>query len=223
MSLPAKQDRFDAQAYLAWETEQTEKHQYIAGEIFAMAGASEAHVTVAGNVFFTLRAHLRGGPCSVFISDMKLRVETDDAFFYPDVFVTCAESDRTETRYKSAPTLTAEVLSPSTSAYDHGAKFAAYRKLPSLREYLLLRQYSLQADFYQRSEDNCWQHWRRTQTDERIPPSCVDIQPSLSEIYVDVPDVAAVKTAQPYKAIQSVQTSTEQDPQTNLLKNVDQQ
>lgn len=156
MSLPAKQDRFDAEAYLARETEQTEKHQYIAGEVFAMAGASEAHVTVAGNVFFPLRAHLRGGPCSVFISDMKLRVETDDAFFYPDVFVTCAESDRTETRYKSAPTLTAEVLSPSTSAYDHGAKFAAYRKLPSLREYVLIDPERLSEDLFRRDNNGRW-------------------------------------------------------------------
>lgn len=68
-----------------------------------MAGASETHVTLALNVTMALRNHLRGGPCSVFISNMKLQVEADNAFFYPDVFVTCAESDRTHSHYKAAP------------------------------------------------------------------------------------------------------------------------
>ncbi len=90
----------------------------------------DAHVTVAGNVYMALRNHLRGSPCSVFISDMKLRVEEDNAFFYPDVFVTCAESDRGQSHSKTCPVLVVEVLSPATSAYDRGAKFAAYRKLP---------------------------------------------------------------------------------------------
>lgn len=74
---------FDAQAYLAWEAEQSTKHEYHDGEVFAMAGASDAHVTVAGNVYMALRNHLRGSPCSVFISAMKLRVEEDNAFFTP--------------------------------------------------------------------------------------------------------------------------------------------
>jgi Uma2 family endonuclease len=138
MSPPGHKPFFDAQAYLAWEAEQTNKHEYHDGEVFAMAGASEAYVTVALNVAMALRNHLRGSPCSVFISDMKLRVEEDNAFFYPDVFVTCAESDRSQSDSKSAPVLIVEVLSPTTSAFDRGAKFAAYRKLPTLREYALI-------------------------------------------------------------------------------------
>ncbi|HQQ71892.1 MAG TPA: Uma2 family endonuclease, partial [Alicycliphilus sp.] len=134
MNLPAHQHRFDAQAYLDWEAEQAQKHEYFDGEVFAMAGASDAHVTIAGNLYMALRNHLRGGPCSVFISDMKLRVEEDNAFFYPDVFVSCAEADRAQSHHKSAASLVVEVLSPSTSAYDRGAKFASYRKLTTLRE-----------------------------------------------------------------------------------------
>ena len=68
MNLPQRQPRFDDQAYLDWEAQQAEKHEYLDGEVFAMAGASDAHVTVAGNLFMALRTHLRGGPCSVFIS-----------------------------------------------------------------------------------------------------------------------------------------------------------
>ncbi len=119
-----------------------------------MAGASDAHVTVAGNVYMALRNHLRGSPCSVFISDMKLRVEEDNAFFYPDVFVTCADSDRGQSHSKSAPVLVVEVLSPTTSAYDRGAKFAAYRKLPTLREYALIDPERLSLDLFRREGDS---------------------------------------------------------------------
>ena len=156
MSLPLPQPRFDAPAYLAWEAGQADKHEYVDGEVFAMAGASDAHVTIAGNLYMALRRHLRGGPCSVFISDMKLQVAEDNAFFYPDVFVTCAEADRAQSHYKSAPTLVAEVLSPSTSAFDRGAKFAAYRKLPSLREYALVDTERLSIDLFRRDETGHW-------------------------------------------------------------------
>lgn len=154
MNLPAHQPRFDAADYLAWEAGQSEKHEYLDGEVFAMAGASDAHVTVALNLAMALRSHLRGSPCSVFISDMKLHVAEDNAFFYPDVFVTCAESDRASSHSKQAPTLVAEVLSPATSAFDRGAKFAAYRKLPSLREYLLIDPERLSVDLFARDGDS---------------------------------------------------------------------
>ena len=121
-----------------------------------MARASEAHVTLAGNLFMALRNHLRGGPCSVFISVMKLQVEADNAFFYPDVFVTCAESDRAHSHYKAAPSLVVEVLSPTTSAYDRGAQFAAYRKLPSLREYVLVDTERPSVDLFRRDENGHW-------------------------------------------------------------------
>ena len=156
MTVPAVRPPFDASSYLDWEAGQPEKHEYLDGEVFAMAGASDAHVTLAGNVFMALRNHLRGGPCSVFISDMKLRVEADNAFFYPDVFVTCAESDRAHSHYKAAPSLVVEVLSPTTSAYDRAAKFAAYRKLPSLREYALVDTERLSIDLFRRDETGHW-------------------------------------------------------------------
>jgi len=90
MPLAAPSPRFDAAAYLDWEARQTEKHEYLDGEVFAMAGASRAHATVAGNIFMALRNHLRGGPRSVLIADMKLHVQADKAFYSPDVLVTCA-------------------------------------------------------------------------------------------------------------------------------------
>lgn len=187
MSLPAPQPFFDAQAYLAWEAEQSTKHEYHDGEVFAMAGASDAHVTVAGNVYMALRNHLRGSPCSVFISDMKLRVEEDNAFFYPDVFVTCAESDRGQSHSKSAPVLVVEVLSPATSAYDRGAKFAAYRKLPTLREYALIDPERLSLDLFRRDGDSKRWVLHPIEAGSHVEWASVGLQVPLEALYEDVP------------------------------------
>lgn len=187
MSLPAPQPFFDAQAYLAWEAEQNTKHEYHDGEVFAMAGASDAHVTVAGNVYMALRNHLRGSPCSVFISDMKLRVEEDNAFFYPDIFVTCAESDRGHSHSKSAPVLVVEVLSPATSAYDRGAKFAAYRKLPTLREYALIDPERLSLDLFRREGDSKRWVLHPIEAGGQVEWASVGLQVPLEALYEDVP------------------------------------
>ena len=187
MSLPAPQPFFDAQAYLAWEAEQSTKHEYHDGEVFAMAGATDAHVTVAGNVYMALRNHLRGSPCSVFISDMKLRVEEDNAFFYPDVFVTCADSDRGQSHSKSAPVLVVEVLSPATSAYDRGAKFAAYRKLPTLREYALIDPERLSLDLFRREGDSKRWVLHPIEAGGQVEWASVGLQVPLEALYEDVP------------------------------------
>ena len=187
MSLPAPQPFFDVQAYLAWEAEQSTKHEYHDGEVFAMAGASDAHVTVAGNVYMALRNHLRGSPCSVFISDMKLRVEEDNAFFYPDVFVTCADSDRGQSHSKSAPVLVVEVLSPATSAYDRGAKFAAYRKLPTLREYALIDPERLSLDLFRREGDSKRWVLHPIEAGGHVEWASVGLQVPLEALYEDVP------------------------------------
>lgn len=138
MSNLARVYSITADDYLAGEIHSPIRHEYVAGEVFAMAGATEEHATIAGNLFALLRNQVRGGPCRVYIADMKLRVEAADAFFYPDVFVTCDARDTSEPLAKRHPTLICEVLSESTEAYDRGGKFAAYRTLESLSEYLLI-------------------------------------------------------------------------------------
>ncbi|MGC8808599.1 MAG: Uma2 family endonuclease, partial [Thiomonas sp.] len=89
----AHEPHVTAEQYLAWEAEQAQKHEYLAGEVYAMAGASDAHVTISLNLASALRAHLRGGPCRTYIADMKLEVDAASAYFYPDVFVTCDAAD----------------------------------------------------------------------------------------------------------------------------------
>ncbi len=123
--------------FLTWEETQPERHEYLHGETFAMVGARRVHGITCLNLAASLKASLRGTPCAVFMENMKLRV-ADDALFYPDVFVTCDRQDLRTEREFTAPTHIAAVLSPSTEAYDRGQKFAQYRRLPSLREYVLV-------------------------------------------------------------------------------------
>jgi Uma2 family endonuclease len=106
MGLPQPNLHLDPEAFLEWEKTQLEKYEYLDGQVvqvYAMVGARDAHVTTAGNIFALLREHLRGGPCRVYISDMKLRMEAVNAFFYPDVFVTRDPRDRAEDTYKRFP------------------------------------------------------------------------------------------------------------------------
>jgi Uma2 family endonuclease len=113
-------------------------------------------VTAALNVAMALRQHRAGTPCRTFISDMKLRVEAADAFYYPDVMVCCSSADTADPLVKRDPVLVVEVLSPATAAYDRGDKFAAYRKLPGLREYLLVDTESRRCDLYRKGDGGLW-------------------------------------------------------------------
>jgi len=152
MTSAAEETKIGAEDDLAGEETPAVKHEYIAGEVFAKAEAGEAHVTVALNLASLLRNHVRSGLCRVYISDMKVRVEKADAFYYPDVFVTCDPADGRENLFKRNPTLVIEVLSESTAAFDRGAKFAHYRQLASLREYGAGRA---QASIHRRLSPQC--------------------------------------------------------------------
>ena len=125
----AVQPAFDAEAYLAWEERQVEKHEFIAGEVFARAEARHEHVVVSGNLAAAFKQRLRGGPCQAYVADFKVRVEAADAFFYLDVVVSCDPRDHAADQFIAYPALIVEVLSESTAAFDRGKKFAAYGTL----------------------------------------------------------------------------------------------
>lgn len=149
-------DVFTAEDYLAWEEMQEEKHEYMHAEVFAMGGARREHVIVSLNIAATLKQHLRGTPCQVYISDMELRVEQVDAFFYPDVMVSCDKQDQYAEQFLTAPSLVIEVLSDSTEAYDRGTKFAAYRQLPSIKEYVLVDIKARRIECFRRVAEGDW-------------------------------------------------------------------
>ncbi|MBC7608555.1 MAG: Uma2 family endonuclease [Polaromonas sp.] len=142
--------------YLLWEADQTERHDFIDGEVFAMAGAEDRHVTVAMNLAFALRQHLSGSPRRTYMSDMRLNVGSLGSYFYPDIMVTCSANDQANALVKSEPKLIVEVLSPSTAAYDRGLKFSHYRSLPSLQEYVLIDLDTRATDCYSLGADGLW-------------------------------------------------------------------
>ena len=146
------------EAYMAWEAEQPERHEFFAGEVFAMTGARATHNTIALNIAVALRDVLRNTSCRVFIADMKLHVASVNASFYPDVFVSCDPRDRTPDAelVQRHPQLVVEVLSDSTAAFDRGQKFEAYRSLDSLAAYLLVEQHRPHADLFVRNAEGLW-------------------------------------------------------------------
>jgi len=147
---------FTVDDYLAWEELQDEKHEYVNGDVFALGGARREHVQASGNVFAALKQHLRGTACRAYMSDMKLRVEAMDAFFYPDIIVSCNENDHQAEQFLSSPGLIVEVLSDSTEAYDRGAKFSAYRHLSSLKEYVLVDIKMRSVECFRRTAESEW-------------------------------------------------------------------
>lgn len=142
--------------FLRWETSQATKHEFWSGEVFAMVGARQIHVQVAGNCFALLKAHLRGKPCRAYMADMQLEVVAANAVFYPDVFVSCDPADLAADRVLSRPTVVIEVLSDTTAAFDRGRKFAACRQLPSLREYALIDPDARSVEIFRRTESGDW-------------------------------------------------------------------
>ena len=158
MSAVHTEPKLTFDAYMAWEAGQAERHEFLAGEVFAMTGARATHNTIALNVALALREALRGTPCRVFIADMKLHVASANAAFYPDVFVSCDPRDRAadaELVQRHAQ-LVVEVLSDSTAAFDRGQKFEAYRSLDSLTAYLLVEQHRPHADLFLRNAEGLW-------------------------------------------------------------------
>ncbi len=124
--------------YLAWEAEQPNKHEYINGKVYAMAGGTLPHNDIAVNLTSALRETLRGTGCKVQMADAKVRISASGPYFYPDMVVSCDERDRRATDAISYPMLIVEVLSPSTAGFDRGDKFKFYRRISTLREYVLI-------------------------------------------------------------------------------------
>lgn len=164
------------------------KHEYIEGEVYAMAGAGDAHVAVSGNTYALIKSHLRGSGCRTYIADMRVRIGDDDAFFYPDVMVSCDPDDQLpEQNYvKNSPKLIVEVLSPSTENQDRGRKFILYRRLSSLEEYVLINPHEYYVELYRRYANNQWMLISYEGEDERVEFTSIEMQCTLAELYEDV-------------------------------------
>lgn len=192
MSSPVFKPRLTAEQYLALERVAEFKSEFINGELVAMAGGGAPHSIIALNVGGELRARLRGSSCQPYNSDMRVNVDATGLYTYPDVAVVCGESrfpndGRRDTLLN--PTVIIEVLSPSTEAYDRGAKFAHYQCLESLREYVLIAQDQPRVEHFARRQENEPNEWLLTVAtglDARIMFPVLGVELPLAEIYQGV-------------------------------------
>ncbi|MDQ3803076.1 MAG: Uma2 family endonuclease [Acidobacteriota bacterium] len=144
--------------YLAAEREAETKSEYVDGVVYPTTGARLRHIVIVGNLTTELNTQLRGRPCFVLPSEMKVRLPDASKFFYPDITVVCDEpqfhDERTDIILN--PVLLIEVLSKSTEAFDRGLKFLAYQQFPSLREYLLVAQDAAAVEQFVKQDDGSW-------------------------------------------------------------------
>lgn len=172
--------------YLVRERRAEYKSEYYEGEIVAMTGASRRHNLVSGNAFFALKAQTRGRGCEVYSADMRVRIPAArGVYVYPDVAVACGEPhfEDAEVDTLTNPTVIVEVLSPSTERYDRGKKWARYRRIPSLQQYVLLSQDRPHAEWYTRQPGGLWLFAEATEADAEVPLESVGGVLRLADLY----------------------------------------
>lgn len=184
MSAPSK-TFVTPEEYLAKERVAESRSEYRAGEIVAMSGASRSHNLVVVNVVSSLHQQLRSRPCEVFATDMRVKVSAAGLYAYPDIAVACGEIkfDDAQKDTLTNPILLIEVLSQSTEAYDRGMKFEQYRKLESLREYVLISQEKPHVEVFTRQEDGHWLFAEAEGIQDSIELQSIGCRLELSDTY----------------------------------------
>ena len=182
----ALQDRrlMTVEEYFEWEEMQEERHEYWDGEVVAMAGTTKNHHRVARNFSNRLNTAFGDGPCEVFTADIRVRVEPRRKHFYPDVVVSCDDRED-EDLYINYPCLIIEVLSASTEAIDRGIKFAKYRAILSLKEYVLVQVSQPGVEVYQRSNRGQW-IYSSYGMDDRFLLDSVGVEIAVADLYHQV-------------------------------------
>jgi Uma2 family endonuclease len=171
--------------YLALERTAEYKSEYFAGEIFAMAGASERHVSIVANLMYMLVGQLKGRPCKAYANDLRLKVSPTGLYTYPDVLVVCGTprfaGEQQDTLLN--PVALIEVLSESTEAYDRGKKFDHYRALTSVSDYLLVSQDQHKIEHFVRQPDNRWLFAAYTALDDVVEIPSIACALPLRDVY----------------------------------------
>ena len=183
---------YTPEQYLALERQASYKSEYVNGGIFAMAGASREHNQIAFNIAGELHGQLKNRPCLAYVNDMRVKVNATGLYTYPDVAALCGEPQFEDEQMDTLlnPSIIIEILSPSTEAYDRGDKFAHYRRLPSLMEYVLIAQDKIRVEHYIR-QDRRWVLTELDGLDDRLGLVSIQCEIPLREIYakVDLPVV----------------------------------
>ncbi len=170
--------------YLVSEPQSEYKSEFRQGRIYAMSGATEAHVLVSGNVFAEIHRQLKGRPCKAFQSDMRTKVVAARLYTYPDVIVVCGPTvfDVKDKHAIVNPTVLVEVLSKSTEAYDRGKKFGNYKKLDSLKEYVLVSQNKVLVEHFTWNAGE-WHELALHSLDDTLELTSIGCKVSVRDIY----------------------------------------
>ena len=191
----AEQRQFVTQdAYLAMEREAFEKSEYFEGQLYPMAGATKEHNRIKENLSTEIGYFLKGKSCQSFSSDFRVHIPQNGLYAYPDLFVVCGEMELLDNKFDTLlnPTVIVEILSKSTRGYDKNAKFALYRDLPTLREYVLIDSRRIKIEVWQKSTDGVWSLIKETaQSDDIIQIASSGLTLSLRDIYNRVPGLTA--------------------------------
>ncbi|WP_126443898.1 Uma2 family endonuclease [Sulfuricystis multivorans] len=183
--LSRKLEVISPEEYLRFEAQSPVRHEYVNGQIFAMTGASIRHNVIALNIAASLRSHLKASPCRVMIEGVKLHVARENAYYYPDVMVSCdpkLEKLTANDMVVDQPTVIVEVLSESTAGIDRREKMSAYRKLASLKEYVLVEQDRRHVEVFRRVGDVGWEQIVLDNDDE-LDLVSLEFRLPLAEIY----------------------------------------
>jgi Uma2 family endonuclease len=178
--------------YLARERQADYKSEYFDGTMTAMVGTSRAHNLIVWNILGILYNQMRGRTCEAYGADMRVKVSVTGLYTYPDVVALCGEVELEDAHQDTLlnPSMIVEVLSPSTEASDRGAKFAHYRALTSLREYVLIAQHTPRVEFYERQPDDRWLLTAADGLEAAVVIPSIDCVLRLAEVYEKVPDLA---------------------------------
>ena len=173
------------QEYLLGEQTSEIRYEYIDGEVYAMAGGSDAHARISLNIAALLKNKLRGSGCSIYLGEMKAQID-DSKYFYPDVMVTCHLDDLKSNYTKRHPKLIIEVLSSSTEGYDRGKKFEYYRQLASLEEYVLIAQSEYHVDIFRKNVQQRWELFSFSGQQAQVHFASLDYSIAMNELYEEV-------------------------------------
>jgi len=178
-------EKISIEEYLEMENASIEKHEYYKGEIFAMSGAKVAHVIISDNILSVLKQKLKGKSCKPNGSDLRIHIEANTLFTYPDISIICGEiiTLNNDDYNVLNPSVIIEVLSPSTKNYDRGEKFKLYRDIPTLKEYILADSESVHIEVFRLNENNHWELEEYNSIDDLLYLKVINEKIPLSEIY----------------------------------------
>lgn len=181
MGLPKLKTKTSVEDYLAGEKISPVRHEYVEGEVYAMAGASDNHSRIVINLTTNFSVHLRDCDCEPFSNDIKVQV-TRNVYYYPDVLVSCEENPA-DAHFRNNPVLIVEVTSPSTKNIDRREKLLFYQQIPSVHEYAIIDQHRVSIELHRRQPSGGWITYYFDREDTEVEFQSISLTMPISEIY----------------------------------------